>query len=284
MSTKPTIETFDPTNPQTRGAQGAAGNFLEGMFQGQNPFAGMASPLQQQAINSMSGMLGQTSPEEQVFQMLQGPLAGMATQGMQNPFGDMGAFNQGQQVNQAAQSLFQQNLARAQGDLMSAAPGRFSSALAQQGADLGSQALRDFNMFQQQNLMQGLGLQNQQQQAHLNFLLGSGQQQLGAAGMLGQLGGQAGMAPFQRAMGAGQMATDMFSAQANPLTQLMMGGMQWTQPQAQMPVIRPPGMNIGQGAMGALGGAAAGAKLGSIFGVPGAAIGGGIGLLGGLFG
>ena len=41
---------------------------------------------------------------------------------------------------------------------------------------------------------------------------------------------------------------------------------------------------IGDAAKGALGGAAAGANIGTVLGVPGTIIGGGLGLLGGLFG
>jgi hypothetical protein len=265
------------------GVQGAAGSFLQNIFEGgESPFGGMTSGLQEAAGAQIQGLLGQPAPEQIAFEQAQGALGNLMG-GLQNPFTDMGAFNQAEQVNQAAQGLFQQNLQRAQGGLASMAPGRFSSALAQQGVDLSSQALQDFNLFQQQNLMQGLGLQNQQQQAALQFMLGAGGLQTEAAQTLGGLAGQAGMNPMERALGAGALGHQFTQGQINPLVQIMQGGLGFAQPTPHQAVI--PGQNqLGQGLKGALGGGMAGAQMGSIFGIPGAAIGGGLGLLGGLFG
>ena len=279
------------SNPQAPGLTPAMQNIAQ-MFGGgggfgagpglgplQSPFTGMASPLQQQAVGNIGGMLNQQSPEVTAFNQLNTGLMGMfgGQGGPQNPFTDMGAFNQGQQVVNAALPIFQQNLRGAQGALASGAPGRFSTAFEAQGNDLSRNALNDFNLFQQNTLMQGLGLQNQQQQAALNFMLGAGglqqQGQLGAGSLLGQLAGQAGMNPFQRALGAGQFGAGLTDQQINPLLQLLLGGMNFAKPAPNDTVVSQGGGGLG----GFLGGAA-----GSFLGPVGAAAGGALG--GKLFG
>jgi len=61
----------------------------------------------------------------------------------------------GQRVIGAAQPVFEENLRFAQGGLASSAASPFSTAFAQQGIDLSSRALRDFNLFQAQQLAGG---------------------------------------------------------------------------------------------------------------------------------
>lgn len=272
---QPEVSTFDPNPAGLSGGQTAASNFLQDLFSGggQNPF--QAGPLQQQSTNNLQQFLSQPAPEVQTFNQLQAPLQQMVGQAG-TPFG---GFQQSQQLVQAAQQPFQQNLAAAQGSLASAAPGRFSTALAQQGTDLTSRALQDFNLFQQQATQQGLGLDLQ---------AGAQQQQgaLGAAGLLGQLAGQAGAAPFQRNLQAQQASL----AALNPTLQLMLGGLGFLQPQPLTPVVQDAGGGGGFGgfAQGALGGAATGATVGSVVPGIGTGIGAGVGTLlgglGGLFG
>lgn len=255
-----TVSSFDPNPPVLQDLQQQQADFLQGIFSGDNPFANMASPLQQQATGAISQFLGQPAPEQQVFDQLSGDLAGLA-QG-----GGVGAA---QQVIGAAQPIFQQNLDFAQGQLQNAAPGRFSSAFVNQGIDLGSRALQDFNLFQQQALQQG-------QQTGLQ-----------AAGLLGNLASQAGQQPFQRMLGAGQLGAQISQQQISPLLSIMQGGLQFGHPAARQPIVGEGGGVIegdaGDVLTGALGGAGTGAAIGSIVPGLGTAVGAiGGGLLGGL--
>jgi hypothetical protein len=108
-----------------------------------------------------------------------------------------GGVGAAQQVIGAAQPIFAENLARALGLAGAAAPTAGSSALALQGADISSQGLRDFNLFQAEALRQG------QQTA------------LQAGGLFGQLA--------QAAGGAQQRFI-------NPTLQLLLAGMGFGQP------------------------------------------------------
>jgi hypothetical protein len=280
---------FDPTNPLLRPLIGQQVDFLQGAYNGSNPYAQFTSPLQQQATAQMSQFLNQPSPESRTLESTGGALQGivngqqgpgeiglqqfqggpnaftqpMQTQGFnvganpfgsavpqgvqaqgaggfqnplatqfaqggqmpggftqpnlqmqgvqagnqnnfagrvqasstpfaqelqtgtfnpganpfvmqqQNPFAGMGFTNPGEQVVEAAQPIFEQNLRKSQAQLANAAPGRFSSAFAAQGADLNNQAINDFNLFAGQQLAQGQQLQAQQQQQALQFMLGS---------------------------------------------------------------------------------------------------------------
>lgn len=92
---------------------------------------------------------------------------------MRNPYGDMGAMNPAYAQLAAMTPIFDRNLQAAQTQLSNAAPGRFSSAFVQQGQDLASTALQDYNLFAQQALQKGQDQQLQQQQANLNFQLGA---------------------------------------------------------------------------------------------------------------
>lgn len=147
----------------------------------QNPTQGFQE-MQAPQMQTPQLQFQQLQNPAQTFQTLQGQqLAApqlqfqqLAGQGeLQNPFASMGAVNPGQQVVDAAQTKFNQNLQRANTQLSQAAPSRFSSAFTQQGIDLNASALNDFNLFAAQALQEGQALQNQQQQQALNFMLGA---------------------------------------------------------------------------------------------------------------
>ena len=116
---------------------------------------------------------------------------------MQGGLMDMFNQNSAEGVGAAAMPLFQQGLQFAQGSLANSGQGRFSTAFENQGIGLAQRALQDFNLLQNQAFMQ-----NQQNR-------------LGAAGQLGSLAGAAG------------------GAARNPILQLLLGGMQFAQPQAK---------------------------------------------------
>jgi hypothetical protein len=378
----PSVKQVDPNAGVVKPLQGTQSNFLQAVYQGNNPFSSFGSPLQQQATNRLGQFLQQPAPESKTLEaatpMLQQQLGGDPTQiaanpfaqmttaagpspasfgktplpdytaaqgqmaanpfgELQNPFAAMGQVNPGQAVISAAQPVFARNLLNAQTQLAGNAPGRFSSAFVGQGQDLASQALNDFNLFQAQQLQAGQAQQLAQQQAAQQFMLGArglqqqatqdaraglgqllglqqqgalGAQQLfqqgsvdaqnlqqqnlqrqdqfnlaardlqqnawsqslanqlglmhaqqGAAGILGQLGGLAGDNPFQRMLSASQLGLQAQQAQINPLLQLMLGGLQYAQPQpletivGKSPFEQAVGLGTGLGslAMGGLG-------------------------------
>jgi hypothetical protein len=382
MGMSPKIQQVDPNAGVVKPLQGTQSNFLQAVYQGNNPFSSFGSPLQQQATNQMGQFLNQPAPESKTLeaaapalqhqlggdpgQFAANPFAQMTTSAgpspasfgktplpnyaaaegqmaanpfgeLQNPFAQMGQANPGQAVVNAAQPLFARNLQAAQTQLGSAAPGRFSSAFVDQGQDLASQALQDFNLFQAQQLQAGQAQQLAQQQAAQQFLLGArglqqqatqdaraglgqllglqqqgalGAQQLaqqgsvdaqnlqlqnlqrqdqfnlgarelqqnawsqslaqqlglmqsqqGAAGVLGQLSGLAGDNPFQRMLAASQLGLQSQQAQINPLLQLMLGGLQYAQPQAMDTIVgKSPfeqiaglATGVGSAALGGLG-------------------------------
>lgn len=167
-------EPQDITNLRT----GSLSPFLQGIIQ--NPMG--------RASNPFSRFLAQ-SPEQQVLEQTQPALMDLIGGG------GMGA---GQQVIEAAQPVFQQNLQEAGSQFLAQTPSTFNTAA---GAGLGGlqqQALQDFNLFQQQALQQG------QQTA------------LRAGQLLGQLG-----------QGAGQAQTQRF---VNPTLQLLLGASRLAQP------------------------------------------------------
>lgn len=284
---KPRVDQFDPNVPSQRGAQATQADFLNNFIK--NPSYGNAytqSGLGQLAGQQMAGQIAvNDSPEQQVFRALQPFLMNMAGgQGGQNPFSELqfgnqfteladpfggaalGGLNAGQRVVEAG--LPSQVIAMQEGINRTnmAAPGRFSSALAQQGRDVTTQSLNDYNMFVQQALMQGLGLdvqdrgqvrdftqgarglqqqaaqntaQNQlgarglQQEAALGFGQLGAQNQLGAMGLLGQLAAQSANNPFQRMLQAGQFGQE----QLNPALQILLGGMGYLKPQGMDTVV-----------------------------------------------
>lgn len=288
MSTKPSVTTVNPTNPVLNPLIGSQTSFLQGIFNGNNPFAGSTNPLQTQASNAIATFLGQTPSNSSYFGDISGALKGLfgvemgdiaanyggfnsalsqpqgnwsapgflqtslpgafspgsfgalggfdprsfggpggfnpqafsaqngfsenafgrapdanliarfaqemqapevqaasnpfygqevALQGplgeLRNPYGDIGAMNPAFGQLAAMTPIFDRNLSRANSELNNLAPGRFSSAFVQQGQDLASTALQDYNLFAQQALQQGQQLQLQQQQANQNFMLGA---------------------------------------------------------------------------------------------------------------
>lgn len=221
--TQPQTKTVDPTPDAVKGVQGDVGRFLQGLLgiqpgqtapggfsaaNGglQNPFAGMTSPLQKMGVGGVQQFLNQ-NPEQQTFDMLQNGLMGM--------FG----ANNAQAVGQAAMPLFQQGLQFAQGGLASSAPGRFSTAFQNQGIGLGQRALQDFNLLQQQAFQQDQ------------------QNRLAAGGLLGQLASQAGSGAFGRNLQAAQLGTQQTMNSVNPILQLLLGGMGFTQPTAKETIV-----------------------------------------------
>lgn len=220
--TEPSVQQVDPNPQSVQGLQGDISSFLQGELQ--NPgqtFGSFTSPLQRQATGGISQFLSQPSPEMQTLQSAQPALLGMLNQGAQG----MGAFDQSQALVGAATPIFDRNLQSSLGALGNQAAGRFSTAFGAQANDLTSRALQDFNLFSQQALQSGLGLDLQSRQI--------GQQgALGAANLLGSLSAQAGQNPFNRALQAGQLGLGQTQAAINPTLQLLLGGMGFGQPQA----------------------------------------------------
>lgn len=304
---------------------------------GINPQTFGANPFQQQTTGAGPAQLQFGPAQLPDLSSLQA-LATNLFQQLNNPYGGQGFTNPGQDVINAAQPVFQQNLEAANTQLANTAPGRFSSAFVNQGQDLASRALQDFNLFQAQQLQAGQQLQQQQQKQNLDFLLGArqlqqgaqsdslgiqaqladlvqrgilGRQELfqqgqvqsqglaqenlgrqdqfnlqarqnqqsawatalqnqlammqnqqGAAGVMGQLAGQAGQNPFERMLSAAQFGNTASQNQINPLLQLMLGGLQFSQPRPMDTVVSDPALkqigdfvgNVGQLAAGLTGG------------------------------
>src|SRR5690606_1082416 len=163
---------------------------------------------------------------------------------VRDPFGALGGMGAGQAIVAAALPGFAQNLTQANTELARIAPGRFSSALAQQGTDLNRAALQDFNLFAQQALMQGLGLDSADRGQARNFLLGARGLQQGAvndarqgmlgaanaqtqaAGTLGGLQQNAAQMGFNNQLGAAQFGLQSM----NPALQLIMSALGYAGP------------------------------------------------------
>ena len=205
--TNPSIDQVNPNTPQAQQVQGGMASFLQDLFQnpGQSPFAGQTSDLQRGATNSLMQFLS-ANPEQQTFDALQPGLMEMFQGG------------QADMMSQAALPVFESQLQRTLGGLASGAPGRFGTAFASQGVDFASRAAQDFALLQQQARMQEM------------------QNQMGAAGLLGQLAGQAGQGAFGRSLGAAQLGTQQTQAAIDPVLQLMLGGMNAFRP-AQMDTV-----------------------------------------------
>lgn len=101
-------------------------------------------------------------------------------QELQNPYANFSAMEQAGNTLAAFSPVFERNLRAAQAQLNSAAPGRFSSAFVNQGQDLATKALQDYNLFAQQLGMQAMGLEQQQMAANQQFMLGARGQQTDA--------------------------------------------------------------------------------------------------------
>ena len=290
--TKPNVQTFDPTNPNVAPLQAQLAQFLQGTAGNDAWARSFETAETRNGADAMNASVGNTGD---LVSMLMGQARGGTTnpfselqfgnqfQEMQNPFGGLGATNQAQQQIVANLPVFSRALGEANRNMVNAAPSRFSGALAEQGADLNSRALQDFNLFTQQALMQGLGLQQQDQQTALNFMLGSrglqqdaqnaaNQSQLGARGLqqdahftAGQQG-QQGIAQLLQALGMrgqqsqalGQFGLDRTASVMNPTLQLLLGAMGFAQPQGQEAVVGDSILGTIMGGIGTgLGGAAA---------------------------
>lgn len=154
------VSAYQPqSNPYTSqmGVQGYAPNM---QMQGAGNVSATSNPFQElqfgrvtpgNAMSSFSGVGGE----------------------LRNPYALQGFENPGMNAVNAARPVFEQNLRSANTQLANAAPGRFSSAFVDQGIDLNSRAVNDFNMFAGQQLMQGEQLKAQQQAAAQQFMLGA---------------------------------------------------------------------------------------------------------------
>ena len=231
--TKPSVKQYDPNPRSVRPLQADISQFLMGQFNGgASPFASATSELQRMSTGGIQQYLNQPAPEQQTFDLLKGGLLGLANQGTAG------------QITNAALPIFETQLQRQLGGASSAAPGRFSSAFAGQGIDLASRAAQDFNLFQQQAIQQDV------------------QNRLGAGALLGTLAGQAGAAPFQRFLQAGQLGLDESRLATDPQLQLMLAGLGYAKPQGMDTVVGSSPLDF----IGQLGGAlVSGGGLGGIW-------------------
>ena len=143
---EPDVTQINPNTQPVQQVGNAAGDFFSQLFGAGNPFAGGGQ--------AMASTLGQ-NPQGQAVNTLTNLLGG----------GGVGA---GQQVINAAQPIFNQNLQAGLGQLSNFAPGRFSTAAQQQGVGLAQNALQDFNLFQAQALQQGQNTEINAAQGILN--------------------------------------------------------------------------------------------------------------------
>ena len=218
---KPSTSQVNPNSPQMQGLQGGIADFLMGQFSGnaQSPFAGMTSDLQRGATGGLMQFMN-ANPEQQTLDML--------SPGLMDIFGGGSAAG----IGQAAMPVFERQLQSALGGLGSSAPGRFSTAFANQGIGLAQRSAQDFALLEAQARQQEMG------------------NRLGAAGLLGTLSGQAGMNPFQRMLGAGQLGMEQTNQQINPMLQLLLGGMGFAKPAPMDTVVGPSTMDtISSGAL-----------------------------------
>ena len=155
-----------PAPPQI--GAGPDGEFAFGQA---NPSAGPGA---------IQNFLQQQAPESQAFNQAQKLLGGEG--------GILSGQNSGQAIIDALQPIFDRNVQGGLTQLQNSAPSVFGSGFGQAGGDVVQRALQDFNLLGSQALQQGQ------------------QTQLGGLGVLGQLAGQAGQNPFQRLLGAGQLA------------------------------------------------------------------------------
>lgn len=288
----PRITNYNPTNPSVSTLQNATMQYLQNFMnnpqawsqQFQNPAVGAA----QTAMAGSAGYNPERSAFEQamplLMQMMQRGAGGMENQfsemqfgnqfsELRDPSGYMNPLGQAMSTLGAATPIFDRNLQTANAHMNTAAPGRFSSALAQEGRDLNATALQDFNLFANQAIQQALGLEQQNRESVRNFGLGArglqqgaaqntAQNQLDARGLQqtavnnsqqNQLSGQGNQLAAMQAMmaGAGQAGNGAFNrnlqsgtfgiqaqqAQMNPIMQMIAGIMGWAQPQQQQAVV-----------------------------------------------
>ena len=181
------------SGPQAQQAQAAlmralgnpGGGFDEtsALWQSLGPLLGMANSGPMQFQNQFSELQLPAWATAQQGQLGRDPFGGSTLAGLQDPnaqiselqsqFPELGFVNQAERAVSASEPAFFQRLARERAALGQAAPSRFSSAFAQEGTDLTSTALRDFEALRQQAILQGLGLQQQGQAQAQNFALGA---------------------------------------------------------------------------------------------------------------
>lgn len=244
----PKIDQVDPTNPRVVGSVNAANVFSQNILNNPQAFAAFL----QSFGPGMEGLrnAANANPEQATFDRISPLLMGKANRTftnkfteLTNPFGDMGSVNQAQQQLLATSPIFARQHQDALARVNAAAPGRFSSALAQEGRDVTTEALQNFNAFAQNAIMQGLELQNRERQAALNFALGARQTQQGAENDvmqallgadsnainallgLGNQAGMVGMNNFNRQLGLTNAGLQQQQNVLNPLIQLILGGL-----------------------------------------------------------
>jgi len=203
----------NPNTPQMQALQGDFAKFLHGALA--NPGGagtGLTSDLQRQSLGGIQQYLNQPSPEQATFEKL--------SPGLMDIFGA-----NGQGLTNAMFPLFQRGLQEGLGGLSNSAAGRFSTTFERQGIDLTSRALQDFNLLQQQAFQQNVG------------------NRLGAAQLLGTLSGQAGQAPFDRLASAANLGLQ--ATASNPVLQLLLGGMNFAQPQGMDTVVGDSALDAG---------------------------------------
>ncbi len=235
--TRPSINQVDPNTPTAQGVQSGFADLLGELMGGFDVGSGGASDLQRMGTDAIGALLN-ANPEQQVLDQL--------SPGLMDIFGR----NTAEAVGEAAFPLFQRSLQEGIGTLASSAPSRFSTAFDQQGIGLGQRAIQDFNLLTQQAFQQNVG------------------NQLGAAGLLGTLAGQAGEGAFGRAATATQLGTA--ATQADPRLQLLLAGLGAFRPAQQDTVVgdSPLGAitNVGTSllTLGALGGLPFGGEGGGL--------------------
>jgi hypothetical protein len=158
---------------------------------------GLTSPLQQQTTDAFSNFLAQPSAQERTLAQFQGPLGELlAGRGIADPAS----------VLNAAQPVFDRNLAEALATQREAGP-RFASTAMRETGRLQQGALQDFNLFAQQTLESG---RQRQLQA-----------QLGAASALGGLAGGVDQTRLGGMQAAGQFGLGISQQQLAALMPLL---------------------------------------------------------------
>lgn len=179
------VSTYNSTPPWLQPGQEWFAQFLQGLLSNPQALLNMGGP----STNYSANAYGQVNPALMAFLNAKPEILGNPFKELQysnefkeleNPFPELGAINQAFQTLTAATPIFDRNLKQANTNLATTAPGRFSSAIAAEGADVNSRALQDFNLFANEALQQGMQLQQQGRESVLNYLLGARGLQQGA--------------------------------------------------------------------------------------------------------
>ena len=280
---RPQVTTYDSTPQSVNTLQNQALQYLQGFMQ--NPQGWQQqfqNPLAAQSQTNLAGMSGY-NPEAQTHTLMNPLLMGMARTGgnapvrpelqFQNnfrelidPAGGMNPLGQAMSTLGAATPIFERNLQTANANLATVAPGRFSSALAQEGRDLNATAMQDFNLFANQAIQQALGLEQQNRESVRNFGLGArglqqgaeqntaqnmlgarnlaqqgdndrARNQLGAMDLAGRMAAQAGNGAFNRELQAGTFGMQQQQLAMDGIMKMLAGIMGWAQPQPGTPIV-----------------------------------------------